>query len=232
MKKFLLSTALIVGSIVTANATTLFGIEIFVDNNLVFSVTNISGGGAAEIGAGGSGYESIDVVEIGDSLGNLSLTASAFAVNDGFSHNLTILGTQYNIDPTSTALSFTNTFTALGFNQFTTSEQNFISVGNLPFQKATAISPQQTFSCQLPCNGTNFPPINFPGNATLNSLSQFSETIMMSIDSTGGLVAVNGQAIQAITVGVPEPSTWAMMLLGFAGLGFAFRQSRRTVRFA
>jgi hypothetical protein len=23
---------------------------------------------------------------------------------------------------------------------------------------------------------------------------------------------------------VPEPSTWAMMLLGFAGLGFAFRQ--------
>jgi hypothetical protein len=24
---------------------------------------------------------------------------------------------------------------------------------------------------------------------------------------------------------VPEPSTWAMMLLGFAGLGFAFRRS-------
>jgi hypothetical protein len=32
--------------------------------------------------------------------------------------------------------------------------------------------------------------------------------------------------------GVPEPSTWAMMLLGFAGLGFAFRQSRRKVSFA
>jgi hypothetical protein len=31
---------------------------------------------------------------------------------------------------------------------------------------------------------------------------------------------------------VPEPSTWAMMLLGFAGLGFAFRQSRRKVSFA
>jgi PEP-CTERM motif len=27
--------------------------------------------------------------------------------------------------------------------------------------------------------------------------------------------------------GVPEPSTWAMMLIGFAGLRFAFRQSRR-----
>jgi hypothetical protein len=30
----------------------------------------------------------------------------------------------------------------------------------------------------------------------------------------------------------PEPSTWAMMLLGFAGLGFAFRQSRRKAPFA
>jgi PEP-CTERM motif len=33
----------------------------------------------------------------------------------------------------------------------------------------------------------------------------------------------------ALTVGVPEPSTWAMMLLGFVGLGLAsFRAARRT----
>jgi hypothetical protein len=32
--------------------------------------------------------------------------------------------------------------------------------------------------------------------------------------------------------GVPEPSTWAMMLLGFIGLGFAFRQRRRIQGFA
>jgi hypothetical protein len=32
--------------------------------------------------------------------------------------------------------------------------------------------------------------------------------------------------------GVPEPSTWVMMLLGFAGLGFAFRQSQRDVSMA
>ena len=31
---------------------------------------------------------------------------------------------------------------------------------------------------------------------------------------------------------VPEPSTWAMMLIGFAGLGFAFRHSRRKVSMA
>jgi hypothetical protein len=50
-------------------------------------------------------------------------------------------------------------------------------------------------------------------------------------EGTAGIVATaNSGAL--ITTGVPEPSTWAMMLLGFVGLGFAFRQSRRKVSFA
>ena len=36
----------------------------------------------------------------------------------------------------------------------------------------------------------------------------------------------------SVSPGVPEPSTWAMMLIGFAGLGFAFRQSRRKASLA
>ena len=39
-------------------------------------------------------------------------------------------------------------------------------------------------------------------------------------------------AFDPVPTAVPEPSTWAMMLLGFTGLGFAFRQSRRKVSFA
>jgi len=35
-----------------------------------------------------------------------------------------------------------------------------------------------------------------------------------------------------IVTGVPEPSTWVIMLIGFLGLGFAFRQSGRNVSFA
>ena len=59
---------------------------------------------------------------------------------------------------------------------------------------------------------------------------------------SGGVLFVNWQgdsflANDTITItfdnnGVPEPSTWAMMLIGFAGLGFAFRQSRRKVSMA
>jgi hypothetical protein len=41
----------------------------------------------------------------------------------------------------------------------------------------------------------------------------------------------NGE-IRGFLSAVPEPSTWAMMLLGFAGLAFVFRQSRRKVSFA
>jgi hypothetical protein len=39
-------------------------------------------------------------------------------------------------------------------------------------------------------------------------------------------------SITDLSAAVPEPSTWAMMLLGFAGPGFAFRQSGGTVSFA
>ena len=38
--------------------------------------------------------------------------------------------------------------------------------------------------------------------------------------------------VLALPSPVPEPATWGMMLLGFVGLGFAFRQSRRKVSFA
>ena len=48
---------------------------------------------------------------------------------------------------------------------------------------------------------------------------------------TDGLNSERDGLFGAISA-VPEPSTWAMMLLGFAGLGFAFRQPRRKVSFA
>jgi hypothetical protein len=45
--------------------------------------------------------------------------------------------------------------------------------------------------------------------------------------------AVEGLGVASSPVAaVPEPSTWAMMLLGLAGLGFAFRRSRRKAAFA
>jgi hypothetical protein len=50
------------------------------------------------------------------------------------------------------------------------------------------------------------------------------------VEATGGNVLLS--EVSGVTPAVPEPATWGMMLLGFVGLGFAFRQSRRKVSFA
>jgi hypothetical protein len=54
----------------------------------------------------------------------------------------------------------------------------------------------------------------------------FPETINWSIQSTDVFINPTTDQIGTAVSGAPEPSTWAMMLIGFAGLGFAFRQSR------
>jgi hypothetical protein len=50
--------------------------------------------------------------------------------------------------------------------------------------------------------------------------------------SFSGFIQGAGPDQPALLHGIPEPSTWAMMLIGFAGLGFALRQSRRRVSLA
>jgi hypothetical protein len=63
--------------------------------------------------------------------------------------------------------------------------------------------------------------------AALETALVMGETYI-NIHTTGN----PGGEIRGFLAAVPEPSTWAMMLIGFAGLGFAFRRSRRKVSFA
>ena len=61
--------------------------------------------------------------------------------------------------------------------------------------------------------------IGDPGDDTVINLGSFGPNIDLTISGVGTFV-VGGA--------VPEPSTWAMMLLGFAGLGIVgYRQTRR-----
>ena len=81
-----------------------------------------------------------------------------------------------------------------------------------------------TFTDNLPGGpGENFVTILAQGNETISSVA---------FTSSAGFGSFDQPRISGIASAVPEPSTWAMMLLGFAGLGFAFRQSRRKVSFA
>jgi hypothetical protein len=64
--------------------------------------------------------------------------------------------------------------------------------------------------------------------------TQFSFTVQGfdGANGTGSGVMLSNTQFLSGAPAVPEPSTWAMMLLGLVGLGFAFRQSRRKVSFA
>jgi hypothetical protein len=54
--------------------------------------------------------------------------------------------------------------------------------------------------------------------------------LFYNFQATAGNVLL--QEVSGVTAAVPEPATWGMMLLGFAGLGYAFRQRRRKLSFA
>jgi PEP-CTERM motif len=61
---------------------------------------------------------------------------------------------------------------------------------------------------------------------TGNLFYDFGNTAFSSV-GTFQTVVNNGQAGQLVVSIVPEPSTWAMMVIGFAGLGFAgYRRAR------
>ena len=71
-------------------------------------------------------------------------------------------------------------------------------------------------------------------NTTIASLGFTPGTYVFSWDSSGVGAPVEDDSI-TVQVGpaVPEPSTWAMMLLGFAGLGFAgYRRTCKAVSIA
>jgi hypothetical protein len=73
----------------------------------------------------------------------------------------------------------------------------------------------------------------FAGNDELvtHTFSGMNDTFLFyNFQAQGGGTA--NVLVQEVSGVVPEPATWAMMLLGFLGLGFAFRHSRRKVSFA
>jgi hypothetical protein len=51
-------------------------------------------------------------------------------------------------------------------------------------------------------------------------------------DGFGGVVTDPMDPVTPMVTAVPEPSTWAMMLIGFLGLGAWFRRARRNVTVA
>jgi hypothetical protein len=63
-------------------------------------------------------------------------------------------------------------------------------------------------------------------NSDLKILEGWGET------SNFGTTGADREANVSVIYGVPEPSTWAMMILGFFGLGFMAYRKKAALRFA
>ena len=74
---------------------------------------------------------------------------------------------------------------------------------------------------------------NTPGTGGLSSLFQVAEVNGDSVESvfiSGASIGCTGDSCTITTGAVPEPSTWAMLLIGFFGIGFmAYRRKNNSV---
>ena len=71
---------------------------------------------------------------------------------------------------------------------------------------------------------------NFTGAFSATSPFSMTEEVVYTLAPGGELV---NRGMDMALTSVPEPSSWVMMLLGFAGLGFAgYRSSRKGISFA
>ncbi len=75
-----------------------------------------------------------------------------------------------------------------------------------------------------------FVPVGYVSGTSLSSTATFNNTTLAKLGITPGTYTYSWDGVLAVDVsGVPEPSTWAMMALGFAGLGFLAYRKRATI---
>jgi hypothetical protein len=210
MNKLLLTAALLAAFGASPARATL-QIEVFDNGTLIDNVTGITTG-AASLTANDANFANITINAQGSpilpnaDLSSVTLDASAAAGFTG-SHELTIDVLQSDITGRGNTLS---TFTVNGLTNDPgpTTESTFAD---------GSLLATHTFPVAL-LDGS-FGPVSTATGAFTSDEAQFAIDFTAPRQSFGGSVQ--------LTTNVPEPSTWAMILLGFGILGFLGFQKRK-----
>jgi PEP-CTERM motif len=166
-----------------------------------FTVNDISSADDGIFGHVALLTNSINIEGAGGATGH---TLDIFATEQGVGSNLSVWGSHFTEQPLPVGWSVT---------------------------QSTLLDPADgLFTGPVVLASHTFPPsdvtASFDENTAFLGLGPFSVTEEFAI--TIGPGATGSEQSTILLTGVPEPSTWAMMLLGFAGLGFAAFRSRRS----
>jgi hypothetical protein len=128
------------------------------------------------------------------------------------------------------SLTTTTSLVGLTLTDSATLSLGYFPTGNIVF---TLVGPDGVVDATDTVTVNGNATYTTPSGFTADLLGTYTWNAMYLPNGDPNNVQVSAMP-ESVTVGssVPEPSTWAMMLIGFAGLGFAFRQSRRRVSFA
>jgi hypothetical protein len=216
------TTAMGVAALVISASTVLGGLRA-AEASVIYSLTQ---NGTAVFGAGSGPYGSVAVTDNGN--GTLSITETLnsnydFNRNNNGQHEaLTFDLSASNITISNLTTGFTVNGGSLASSVWTVTSGGFNN------------TPEGTFDYAIvaPTAVNNPGPLTFTisdaaDNLTLSSLGfsvanngdhiYFASDLANAAGTTGG--------VGALTSAVPEPSTWAMMILGFFGVGFmAYRR--------
>jgi hypothetical protein len=136
-----------------------------------------------------------------------------------FTYNFTEVGAAnlvgFGFDTNPNLTSVTNVAGLLQFFSNTT----FPGSGNI----------EACFNGGTNCSSASGQAGSFSGGFTLNFSGSGPFTLNDFVDRYASIAALNNQSGEGhpFISAVPEPATWAMMLLGFTGIGMAMRRRRR-----
>jgi PEP-CTERM motif len=151
-----------------------------------------------------AGLPSVDLVSASDGFANLVFHGNSVDLDGTTGSGNSPAGELQSITSLSTG-SYTVQFEFAGNERGAPPETTVVSIGNQSFSLTPPNSQGYTLTTLFFTNVSD----------------KLSFTDLGPSDQQGNLIDN-----VVVTTGVPEPSTWAMMVLGFAGLGYAaFRRS-------
>lgn len=110
--------------------------------------------------------------------------------------------------------------------------QSGFTAGEFRLSRLTGGGPPQNFTVAIGVNGGALSQ-TFQGNQRFGIVADQNEVITSILITTpsGGIGTFSQFRVTpvSVTAPIPEPGTWAMMLLGFGVLGFAMRRRRGKV---